>query len=155
VPTVRVPSDWGPLAQFVAVDHFERVGTFLERQERPQYTEMLTQWASAISSFETTVRRISELPRLVYYEIEERHFHHAFDDHGMIEHLDVYLQAASGTDEVGAGGVSHRSWTVTYRWERDRGRRVVLRSTPSSVRPSAFAQRRLSWSTASSNLYAR
>ena len=35
---------------------------------------MLTQWASATDSFETTVRRISEVDGLVYFEIEERHF---------------------------------------------------------------------------------
>jgi hypothetical protein len=104
VPTVRVPSDWEPLAPLVAVDDFERVGTYLEIQDWAQYTEMLTRWASATSRFETTVRRIAELPGLVYYEIEERHSHRdsvntvnsmtvfAFDDHGMIKHLDVYLQ---------------------------------------------------------------
>ena len=104
VPTVRRPRDWEPLAQFVAVDDFERIGTFLERQDWLQYTEMLTKWASTTTKFETTVRRASELPGLVYYEIEERHFHgdsvttvgsmtvFAFDEHGMINHLDVYLQ---------------------------------------------------------------
>jgi hypothetical protein len=104
VPTVRRPRDWDPLAQFVAVDDFERIGTFLERQDWLQYTEMLTKWASTTTKFETTVRRASELPGLVYYEIEERHFHgdlvttvgsmtiFSFDEHGMINHLDVYLQ---------------------------------------------------------------
>ncbi|MET0804720.1 MAG: hypothetical protein ABW009_12555, partial [Acidimicrobiales bacterium] len=71
VPTVGVPEDWAPLAEFVAVDEFERVGTFLEVQTWPQYTEMLTKWASAIATFETTVQRISELPGLVYYAVEE------------------------------------------------------------------------------------
>jgi hypothetical protein len=104
VPTVRSPADWDPLAQFVAVDEFVRVGTFLEVQNWPQYTEMLTQWASATDSFETTVRRISEFGGLVYFEIEERHFRgvtvnvvnsmtvFAFNDDGKIHHLDVYLQ---------------------------------------------------------------
>jgi hypothetical protein len=71
--TVRTPSDWAPLEEFVATEDFERIGTFLEAQNWAQYTEMLTQWASSIKSFETTVRRISELANLVYYEIEERH----------------------------------------------------------------------------------
>ena len=35
---------------------------------------MLTQWARAIDDFETTVHRVSELPGLVYFETEERHF---------------------------------------------------------------------------------
>jgi hypothetical protein len=100
------PTDWTPLHPFVAVDEFERVGTFLEVQDWEQYTQMLTQWGSAIASFETTVRRISEVDRLVYYEVEERHHRggdvtvinsmtvFAFDDDGRIRHLDVYLQAA-------------------------------------------------------------
>jgi hypothetical protein len=104
VPTARTPADWAPLAAFVAVDEFERVGTFLEVQDWQQYTEMLTQWASAIATFETTVRRIAELPGVVYYEVEERHFRgdnvhvvnsmtvFEFTDDGKIRHLDVYLQ---------------------------------------------------------------
>jgi len=104
VPAITAPADWAPLAEFVAVDEFERVGTFLEVQDWQQYTEMLTQWASATETFETTVRRISELPGLVYFEIEERHFRGGnvnvvnsmtvfeFDEDGRIRHLDVYLQ---------------------------------------------------------------
>jgi hypothetical protein len=104
VPAITAPADWAPLAEFVAVDEFERVGTFLEVQDWQQYTEMLTHWASATETFETTVRRISELPGLVYFEIEERHFRGGnvnvvnsmtvfeFDEDGRIRHLDVYLQ---------------------------------------------------------------
>jgi hypothetical protein len=104
VPTIEAPADWAPLAEFVAVDTFERVGTFLEVQNWQQNTEMLTHWASATETFETTVRRISELPGLVYFEIEERHFRGGdvhvvnsmtvfeFDEDGKIRHLDVYLQ---------------------------------------------------------------
>jgi hypothetical protein len=104
VPTIEAPADWAPLAEFVAVDTFERVGTFLEVQNWQQYTEMLTHWASATETFETTVRRISELRGLVYFEIEERHFRGGdvhvvnsmtvfeFDEDGKIRHLDVYLQ---------------------------------------------------------------
>lgn len=104
VPTIKGPADWAPLAEFVAVDEFERVGTFLEVQTWQQYTDMLTQWASATDSFETTVRRVSELGGLVYFEIEERHFRGGhvhvvnsmtvfeFDEGGKIRHLDVYLQ---------------------------------------------------------------
>ena len=104
VPAVETADDWAPLAAFVAVDEFERVGTFLEVQNWQQYTEMLTRWASATVKFETTVRRVSEFPGLVYFEIEERHFRgdtvnvvnsltvFGFDQAGRIRHLDVYLQ---------------------------------------------------------------
>ncbi len=109
VPSAKAPADWDPLLEFVAVDAFERVGTFLEVQDWPQYAEMLTQWASAIDSFETTVRRISEVDGLVYFEVEERHARGGkvnvvnsmtvfqFDDEGKIRHLDVYLQQAALT----------------------------------------------------------
>ena len=104
VPAVNGASDWAPLAAFVAVDEFERVGTFMEVQDWQQYTGMLTQWASATGKFETTVRRVFELPGLVYFEIEERHFRgdtvrvvnsltvFEFNEDGKIRHLDVYLQ---------------------------------------------------------------
>jgi hypothetical protein len=104
VPSVTGPADWAPLAAFVATDDFERVGTFLEVQTWPQYTEMLTRWASATDAFETEVRRITELADLVFYEIEERHHRagavhlvnsmtvFAFDAAARIHHLDVYLQ---------------------------------------------------------------
>ena len=58
----------------MAVDEFERVGTFLEVQDWQQYVQMLTHWARAIDAFETTVQRVSELPGLVYFAAEERHF---------------------------------------------------------------------------------
>jgi hypothetical protein len=104
VPGVTSAADWAPLEKFVAVDDFERVGTFMEVQNWQQYTEMLTGWASAVDSFDTPVRRISELPGLVYYEVEERHTRGGnthvvnsmtvfqFDGDGKIHHLDVYLQ---------------------------------------------------------------
>ena len=106
VPIVKAPAEWAPLAEFVAVDEFERIGTFLEVQNWQQYTEMITQWASATESFETTVRRISEAGPLVYFEIEERHFRAGsvhvvnsmtvfeFNSDGKICHLDVFLQQA-------------------------------------------------------------
>ena len=104
VPTVRVRQDWQPLTEFVAVEDFERVGTFMERQDWRTYTEMLTQWAGSIDSFETSVHRVSESGNLVYYEIEERHHRGGnvsvvnsltvfeFGDDGRIRRLAVYLQ---------------------------------------------------------------
>src|SRR5262249_24318296 len=98
--------DWAPLAEFVAVDQFERVGAFLEVHDWPQYLEMLTGWAARIDKFETAARRISELRDLVYYEIDERHFRDGnvhvvnsltvfgFDREGKLRDLAVYLQQA-------------------------------------------------------------
>ena len=104
VPSVKGPDDWAPLAEFVAVDRFERVGTSRELYGWRQYAEMLTRWAGSIAKFETAVRRVSELPDLVYFEVEERHFAggevhvvnsmsvFGFDAHHKIQRLDVYLQ---------------------------------------------------------------
>ena len=106
VPDVRSADDWKPLEEFVAVDDFVRVGTFLEIQNWQEYTAMLTRWASSIATFETTVHRMSELPGLLYFEIEERHVRgdavHVvnsltvfdFDASEKIRRLDVYLQQA-------------------------------------------------------------
>jgi hypothetical protein len=95
---------WAPLAEFAAVAEFERVGTWMEVMNWQQYTEFLSRWARSSMGFDTTVRRVSELPGLVYLEIEERHSRpggvsvvnslsvYEFNDDGKIRHLDVYLQ---------------------------------------------------------------
>jgi hypothetical protein len=100
----EAPEDWSPLAEFVATDDFERVGTFAEVQNWQQYTEMLTAWAGATSTFESTTLRMSELDNLVFFEIEERHFRNnetsvvnsmtvfEFDEQRRIRRLRVYLQ---------------------------------------------------------------
>lgn len=100
----EVPDDWSPLAEFVATDDFQRVGTFAEIQNWQQYTEMLTSWARGTAKFESTILRISEQDNLVFFEIEERHFRNnetsavnsmtvfEFDGQGRIRRLCVYLQ---------------------------------------------------------------
>jgi hypothetical protein len=97
------PAGWAPLAEFVATDDFQRVGTFLEVMNWQEYTEMLTRWAS-VTVFETTLLRLSELDGLVYLEIEERHRRgdnvsvvnsltvFELDEAGKIRRLRVYLQ---------------------------------------------------------------
>jgi hypothetical protein len=107
VPTAKTPEDWAPLASLIAIDGFERIGTFREVQNWQQYAEMLTGWANSVDSFETTVRRVTEVSKLVYFEIEERHFFAGnahvvnsltvfeFDDDAKIRHVTVYLQQAA------------------------------------------------------------
>jgi hypothetical protein len=106
VPSAHTPQDWAPLAELVAVDEFERVGTFREVHNWQQYVQMLCQWVGSIGTFETTVKQITELPGLVYFEIEERHFAEErttvvnsltvfeFDDDEKIRNIRVYLQQA-------------------------------------------------------------
>lgn len=107
VPAAKVPGfsqvDWAPLAELVAVDEFERVGIWREVMSWPQYVEFLTKWAAS-KEFGTTLRRISEIPPFVYFEVEERHVKDGditvinsmsvfeFNDAGKICHLDVYIQ---------------------------------------------------------------
>lgn len=105
VLTVKSPDDWGALGEFLAVDEFERIGPFLDVQNWPQYAEMVNGWAQGVQAFETTVRRISELPQRVYFEVEERHRYgddwlvvnsmsvFEFNEDGKVRHLDVYLQS--------------------------------------------------------------
>jgi len=97
-------ADWAPLAEFVATGEFERIGTWMEVMNWQQYTEFMTQWARSSKGFDTVLRRVSELPGLVYLELEERHTRdggvasvhslsvYEFNDEGRIRHLDVYLQ---------------------------------------------------------------
>lgn len=105
VPEVKSAEDWAPLEQFVAVNEFERVGTFMEVHDWQQYTEMMTRWAGSNTKFDTVPRRVSEMPGRVFYEIEERHYRpdgrvdvvnsmtvFQFNDEDKICHLDVYLQ---------------------------------------------------------------
>jgi hypothetical protein len=62
-----------------------------------------------LGRLETVIRRVSELPGLVYLEVEERHTRpdgrvdvvnsmsvYEFTDEAKIRHLDVYLQAPRG-----------------------------------------------------------
>jgi hypothetical protein len=110
VPTATSPEDWvAPLGEFIAVDGFERIGPFLDVQDFTRYTEMLNGWAQGTQGFDTTVRRISELPHRVYFEIEERHQVgdmnlvvnsmnvYEFDEGGRVTHLDVFLQQSPPT----------------------------------------------------------
>ncbi|MBX7433931.1 hypothetical protein JDV09_17700 [Mycobacterium sp. Y57] len=106
VSEVKSPEDWAPLGEFLAIDEFERIGPFLDKQDWPQYAEMVNGWAQGVQSFETTVRRISELANRVYFEVEERHLYgedwlvvnsmsvFEFNEDGKVRHLDVYLQSA-------------------------------------------------------------
>jgi hypothetical protein len=94
---------WAPLIGLVATDEFERIGIWREVMNWPEYVDFLTKFASA-KGFASTVRRITETPNFVFYEIEEHHIKDGevnivnsmnvfeFNDRGKIRHLDVYIQ---------------------------------------------------------------
>lgn len=109
---VKSPEDWAPVAEFVAVDEFKRVGAYLEEFDWPAYTAFLTGWASGGTRFEMTEFHISEVGNAVFQEIEERHHRgdqfirknviavYRFTPKGKICHLDIYEQAKDSGDWI-------------------------------------------------------
>ena len=111
---VRSPEDWAPVAEFVAVDRFKRVGAYLEELDWRAYTEFLTGWAGGGTRFEFTEFHVSEIGDAVFQEIEERHYRgdqfirknviavYRFTPEGRIHHLDIYEQASDSGDWIRA-----------------------------------------------------
>lgn len=68
-------ADWAPMEELVDVDNFERVGVFLtdrvESSSWRQYKKIITEYGG-MTSWEGTLRRITEVPGLVFLELEER-----------------------------------------------------------------------------------
>jgi len=99
-------ADWAPLANLVAVEEFSRIGVWREEMNWQEYIEFLTKWATS-TTFDDTLRRITEVSNLVFFEIQERNGGaddagevvpvntntvFEFNDAGKIRHLDVYIQ---------------------------------------------------------------
>jgi hypothetical protein len=102
---VTSPLDWEPVAAFVDVGAFRRVGAYLEEFDWTQYREFLSGWASGGTRFEKTVFRVTEVGDTVFREIEERHYRgeefirknvmavFRFNAEGKIVRLHIYEQA--------------------------------------------------------------
>ena len=111
---ITQPSDWDPVAEFVAVDEFRRVGAYLEELDWESYKQFLTDWAAGGTHFEMTVFHISEVGNAVFQEIEERHTRgdtfirknviavYRFTPDRKIRHLDIYEQASDSGDWIKA-----------------------------------------------------
>ena len=109
---IKSPDDWAPVAEFIDVANFKRVGAYLEELDWPAYTEFLTGWASGGTQFEFTEFHRSEVGGAVFQEIEERHQRgdqfirknviavYRFTPAGKIHHLDIYEQAADSGDWI-------------------------------------------------------
>ncbi len=109
---VKSPSDWAPVAEFVAVDEFKRVGAYLEELTWDDYTHFLTGWASGGTRFEMTEFYVTEVGDTVFQEIEERHYRgdtfirknviavYRFTKDSKIRHLDIYEQARDSGDWI-------------------------------------------------------
>jgi hypothetical protein len=99
-------ADWGPIEQLVDVDGFERLGVFLMPQgevlDWQTYKGYVSKY-SANTTWEGTLRHITETPGRVILELEERNTHdgvmeisntvtiYEFNDAGKLRHLDVYV----------------------------------------------------------------
>jgi hypothetical protein len=99
-------ADWVPVEELVDVDRFRRQGVFLtsraEVSNWQQYKKLITEFGGA-TSWEGTLRRITEVPGLVFLELEERNSRdgvtdvsntvtiYEFDAAGKLCKLDVYV----------------------------------------------------------------
>ena len=99
-------ADWAPLEELVDVGNFQRVGVFLtnraELSNWQQYKQLITQYGGA-TAWEGTLRRITEVPGLVFLELEERNTRdgvtdvsntvtvYEFNQGGKLCKLDVYV----------------------------------------------------------------
>ena len=99
-------ADWAQIEQLVDVDAFERVGVFLsppaEVIDWNTYKSYISQYAGG-TSWEGTLRHITEQPGRVILELEERNTRggvtdvsntvtiYEFNEAGKLRHLDVYV----------------------------------------------------------------
>jgi hypothetical protein len=99
-------SDWAPLEELVDTQSFRRVGVFLtpavETSNWQQYQGFIAQYGG-YTSWEGTLRRITEVTGLVFLELEERNTMkgvvdiantvtiYRFNDAARLVHLDVYV----------------------------------------------------------------
>jgi hypothetical protein len=99
-------SDWAQMDELVDVQNFRREGVFLtdtvEVSTWEQYKGVITQYGGT-TVWEGTLRRITEVPNLVFLELEERNTRdgvtdisntvtiYKFNDAGKLIKLDVYV----------------------------------------------------------------
>ena len=99
-------ADWAPMEELVDVENFQRMGVFLtdraEVSSWQQYKQLIAQYGG-MTSWEGTLRRITEVPGLVYLELEERNTRdgvtdvsntvtiYEFNQAGKLRKLDVYV----------------------------------------------------------------
>ncbi|VWX54310.1 hypothetical protein [Novosphingobium sp. 9U] len=99
-------ADWAPIEELVDVDAWERQGMFLGPQAETfgwaTYKSYISQYGAG-TTWEGTLRRVTETPGLVVLELEERNTHggvmdvsntvtiYEFNEAGKLRHLDVYI----------------------------------------------------------------
>jgi hypothetical protein len=99
-------ADWASLEELVDVKNYQRQGVFLtstaEVSNWQDYKKTIIKYGG-MTSWEGTLRRITEVPGLVYLELEERNTRdgvmdiantvtiYKFNAAGKLTHLDVYV----------------------------------------------------------------
>ena len=99
-------ADWAPIEELADTQNFQRVGVFLtnrvEVSDWQHYKKIITQYGG-VTSWEGTLRRITEVSGLVFLELEERNTKdgvtdvsntvtiYKFNDAGKLSKLDVYV----------------------------------------------------------------
>ena len=99
-------ADWAPMEELVDVAAFRREGVFLTQRVEvstwQEYKAIINQYGG-MTSWEGTLRRITEVPGLVFLELEERNTRdgitdvsntvtiYEFNDAGKLRKLDVYV----------------------------------------------------------------
>jgi hypothetical protein len=97
---------WASLEELVDVPNFQRVGVFggadAQTSNWQEYKGLINQYGG-MTAWEGTLRRITEVPGLVYLEMEERNTRNGvtdiantvtiykFNEAGKLTHLDVYV----------------------------------------------------------------
>jgi hypothetical protein len=107
---LRVDNEWTRMEELVDVENFRRLGVFLTNRAEvsnwQQYKQLITQYGG-MTAWEGTLRRITEVPGLVYLELEERNTRNGatdvsntvtiyeFNAAGRLCKLDVYVAPIS------------------------------------------------------------
>ena len=106
-------ADWAPLAEFVAIDEFERIGNYRERVTWDQYDDLLTMWGKT-TGWDFNVRRVTEGDGYAILELEESAKYadrldtytsvsvYEFNATNKLRHLEIYLSKAEplGADQA-------------------------------------------------------
>lgn len=101
-----VEADWAAMEELVDVQRFQRTGVFLtprvEVSDWQEYKAFITRYGG-MTAWEGTLRRITEVPGLVFLELEERNTRegvtdvsntvtiYEFDASSKLRKLDVYV----------------------------------------------------------------
>lgn len=109
---ITCEADWDPVAAFIDVGSFKRVGAYLEELDWPAYKGFLTGWAAGGTQFTFDELHITEVGDAVFQEIVEHHHRddqyirknviavYRFTPDGKIRHLDIYEQARDSGDWI-------------------------------------------------------